>query len=68
MKRTLLFILLFLPMLSLTVKAQYVVLDDVLYYLDDETLTARVAGNESKKISGIVDIPETVSNKIIFIV
>ena len=62
MKRTLLFILLFLPMLSLTVKAQYVVLDDVLYYLDDETLTARVAGNESKKISGIVDIPETVSN------
>lgn len=54
----LLFAFLLLPM---AVKAQYEVFDDVLYYLDDYTLTARVEGSENKEISGNVDIPETVT-------
>ena len=53
----LLFALLLLP---LTGKAQYKVFDDVLYYLDDYTLTARVEGSENKEISGNVNIPETI--------
>ena len=53
----LLFAFLLLPM---AVKAQYEVFDDVLYYLDDYTLTARVEGSENKEISGNVNIPETI--------
>ena len=53
----LLFALLLLPLAG---KAQYKVFDDVLYYLDDYTLTARVEGSENKEISGNVNIPETI--------
>ncbi len=48
-------------MLPLTVKAQLEVFDDVLYFLDDYTLTARVEGSENSEISGNIDIPETLT-------
>ena len=54
-------LLLALMLLPLAGKAQYEVFDDVVYYLDDYTLTARVEGSENKEISGNVDIPETVT-------
>ena len=54
-------LLLALLLLPLAGKAQYEVFDDVVYYLDDYTLTARVEGSENKEISGNVDIPETVT-------
>lgn len=57
-KNLLLFALLLLPLAG---KAQHEVFDDVVYYLDDYTLTARVEGSENKEISGNVDIPETVT-------
>ena len=63
MKRTLLFILLFLPMLPLEVKAQFEVFDDILYYFDDYTLTARVEGSENKEINGNIDIPDSITYK-----
>jgi hypothetical protein len=56
-KHLLLFALLLLP---LAVNAQYEVFDDILYYFDDYTLTARVEGPENKEINGKVDIPETI--------
>lgn len=60
MKRKLFFFL-FLLMLPLAVHAQFAVFDDVLYFLDDYTLTARVEGSENKEINGNIDIPETVT-------
>ena len=61
MKGTFLFILVFLSMLPLAVKAQYEVIDDVIYFLDEVTLTARVEGSDNKEIGGNVDIPETIT-------
>ena len=53
----LLFALLLLPLAG---KAQFEVFDNILYYLDDYTLTARVEGSDNKDISGNVNIPETI--------
>ena len=58
MKKVLLSLALIL--LPLAGKAQFEVFDDVLYYLDDYTLTARVEGSDNKDISGNVNIPETI--------
>ena len=56
-KYLIIFALLLLPLAG---KAQYGVFDDVLYYFDDYTLTARVEGTENMDIKGKVDIPETI--------
>lgn len=56
-KYLIIFALLLLPLAG---KAQYGVFDDVLYFFDDYTLTARVEGTENMEISGNVNIPETI--------
>ena len=56
-KYLIIFALLLLPLAG---KAQYGVFDDVLYYFDDYTITARVEGTENMDIKGKVDIPETI--------
>ena len=60
MKRTFL-ILFFSSMIQLTVKAHSEIFDNIVYQLNDVSLTAKVERCENSEISGNLDIPETVT-------
>ena len=60
MKRTFL-ILFFSSMIQLTVKAHSEIFDNIVYQLNDVSLTAKVERCENGEISGNLDIPETVT-------
>ena len=60
MKRTF-FILFFSSMIQLTVKAHSEIFDNIVYQLNDVSLTAKVERCENSEISGNLDIPETVT-------
>ena len=60
MKRILL-ILFFSSMIQLTVKAHSEIFDNIVYQLNDVSLTAKVERCENSEISGNLDIPETVT-------
>ena len=60
MKRTFI-ILFFSSMIQLTVKAHSEIFDNIVYQLNDVSLTAKVERCENIEISGNLDIPETVT-------